>query len=60
MDILQYLRKELKNSEIRLKIEFTPETEFKKPQTPQEIFKRMATDFPIVEKLRKSLDMEID
>ncbi len=60
MDMLNFLRKELNNNEIRFKIELKPETEFKKHQTPQEIYKRMATDFPVLEKLRKNLDMEID
>lgn len=60
IDILNFLRKELNNTSIKFKIEFTPETEFKKHQTPQEIFKRMSTEFPLVEKLRKNLDMEID
>ena len=60
MDLLSFLRKELNNNEIRFKIDLKPETEFKKYQTPQEIYKRMATDFPVLEKLRKKLDMEID
>ncbi|NLI72414.1 MAG: DNA polymerase III subunit gamma/tau [Bacteroidales bacterium] len=60
MGIANYLRKELNNNLIELKIGFTPETEFKRQQTPQEIYKRMAEEFPLVEKLRKSLDMEID
>lgn len=60
MDILNYLRRELHNTSIRLKVEFIPETEFVKHQTPKEIYKRMATDYPLVEKLRKNLDMEID
>lgn len=60
MDILNYLRKELNNNSIKLKVEFTPETELKRQQTPKEIYKRMAEEFPLVEKLRKSLDMEID
>ena len=60
MDILNYLRRELHNTSIRLKVEFTPETEFVKHQTPKEIYKRMATDYPLVEKLRKNLDMEVD
>lgn len=60
MGILNFLRKELGNTSIKLQVEFTPETEFKKNQTPQEIFNRMAADYPLVEKLRKELDMEID
>lgn len=60
MDLLSFLRNELNNNEIRFKIDLKPETEFKKYQTPQEIYKRMATDFPVLEKLRKKLDMEID
>ena len=60
MGVVNYLRKELKNDSIKLEIELAPESEFKKHQTPQEIYKRMANDFPLLEKLRKNLDMEID
>ena len=60
MDAINFLRKELNNDSIKLIIELAPETEFRKHQTPQEIYRRMATDFPQLEKLRKSLDMEID
>ncbi|NLO71597.1 MAG: DNA polymerase III subunit gamma/tau [Porphyromonadaceae bacterium] len=60
MDILSHLRKTLNNSDIRLKIELTPESEQKRPQTPQDIYKRMINDNPVLEKLRKNLDMEID
>lgn len=60
MDIMIFLRKELKNDSIKLKVELAPETEFKKHQTPQEIYRRMANDVPNLEKLRKNLDMEID
>ncbi|MFV0392689.1 MAG: DNA polymerase III subunit gamma/tau [Paludibacteraceae bacterium] len=60
MDILSFLRNELNNGDIRLKIEYTPETEQKKRQHPQDIYNRMVEEQPILEKLRKNLKMEID
>lgn len=60
MDIMTFLRRELKNDSIKLKVELAPETEHKKHQSPQEIYRRMAGEFPVLEKLRKNLDMEID
>ena len=58
--IIDFLRKELKNSEIKFDIEIIPESEQSIYLTPQEIYKKMADENPALEKLRKSLDMEVD
>lgn len=60
MNLMTFLRKELNNDSIKLHIELAPENDFKKHQSPQEIYKRMAKDYPNLERLRKNLDMEID
>ena len=60
MNLMTFLRKELNNNSIKLHIELAPENDFKKHQSPQEIYKRMAKDYPNLERLRKNLDMEID
>ena len=60
MNPMTFLRKELNNDSIKLHIELAPENDFKKHQSPQEIYKRMAKDYPNLERLRKNLDMEID
>ncbi len=58
--IIDFLRKELKNSEIKFDIEIIPETEQSVYLTPQEIYKKMADANPALEKLRKNLEMEVD
>ena len=60
MDIMQYLRSELQNSLLTLKIAFTPEEEIKKRLTPQELYRKMASENPLIEIMRKNLAMEID
>ncbi len=60
LDVMIFLRKELNNSALKLNIEFTPEIEIRKHLTPQEVYLKMATENPLLEKMRKNLDMEID
>ncbi len=60
MAVQHFLRRELNNSHISLVTELAPESEFKKHQSPKDIYNRMANDFPLLEKLRKNLEMEID
>ena len=60
MDIMQYLRSELQNSRLTLNIKFTPEEEIQKRLTPQELYRKMASENPNIEIMRKNLAMEID
>ena len=60
MDVLSFLRKELKNDEIRLQIDYTVEEQRRIIQTPRDIYARMANDYPDIEDLRKNLDLEIN
>lgn len=60
LHIVDFLRKELFNNNIRIEIEVIPETEQTIYLTPQELFKKMSETNPELEKLRKNLDMEID
>ncbi len=60
LDLMEFLRKELKNNSLKLNIELTPESEMKKYLTPREIYFKMAEENPLLEKLRENLDMDID
>ncbi|PID82192.1 MAG: DNA polymerase III, subunit gamma and tau [Clostridiales bacterium] len=60
MDVINYLREQLNNSHLRFKVEINEADEMKKYLTPQELYKKMIEKEPLIEKLRKSLEMEID
>jgi len=60
MDVLNFLRKELKNDEIRLQIDYAVDEQRRIIQTPNEIYARMANDYPDIEDIRKNLDLEIN
>ncbi len=60
MDVINYLREELNNGHLRFKVEINEADEMKKYLTPQEVYKKMVEKEPLLEKLRKSLEMEID
>ena len=59
-DIHQYLRKELGNSSITVKLNVLKIKEDRKPYTSMEKFKRMAEKNPSIEKFRKQLNLDID
>lgn len=60
MDVLNFLRKELKNDEIRLQIDYAVDEQRRIIQTPNEIYARMANEYPDIEDIRKNLDLEIN
>jgi hypothetical protein len=60
MDVLSFLRRELKNDEIRLQIEYAVDEQRRIIQTPRDIYARMVKDYPEIEDLRKNLDLEIN
>jgi DNA polymerase-3 subunit gamma/tau len=59
-DIHGYLRKELNNSSITIKLNVLKTKEDRKPYTSMEKFKRMAEKNPSIEKFRKQLNLDID
>jgi len=59
-DILQHLYMALKNRKIKFIVRITEETEFQRTMTPEEKYKQFVEMNPVVEKLRKNLQMEID
>ncbi len=58
--ILQHLYTVLKNRKIKFHIKITEESEFQRTLTPEEKYKQFVEINPVVEKLRKNLQMEID
>ncbi|VBB45116.1 DNA polymerase III, tau subunit [uncultured Paludibacter sp.] len=60
LHIVDFLRKELQNNNIRLEIEIIPESEQTSYLSPEETYKKMTETNPALEKLRKNLEMEID
>ncbi len=60
LNLMSFLRKELNNSLLHLKIELTPETEVRKYLGPKELYIKMAEENPLLEKLRETLKMELD
>jgi len=59
-DIHEYLRKELDNAAITVKLNVLKTKEDRKPYTSMEKFKRMAEKNPSIEKFRKQLNLDID
>jgi DNA polymerase-3 subunit gamma/tau len=59
-DIHEYLRKELDNAAITVKMNVLKTKEDRKPYTSMEKFKRMAEKNPSIEKFRKQLNLDID
>jgi len=59
-EILQHLYMALKNRKIKFIVRITEETEFQRTMTPEEKYKQFVEMNPVVEKLRKNLQMEID
>ncbi|MBN2765799.1 MAG: DNA polymerase III subunit gamma/tau [Paludibacteraceae bacterium] len=59
-DIVQYLIVQLRNSGIRMRIRMIEESEKQRSITPEERFKMMVEENPLLEKLRKNLGFEID
>ena len=59
-DILQHLYVVLKSRKIKFIVKITEETEFQRTMTPEEKYKQFVEMNPVVEKLRKNLQMEID
>lgn len=60
LHIVDFLRTELQNNNIRIEIDVIPETEQKVYLSPQEIYMKMVETNPALEKLRKNLEMEVD
>ncbi len=60
MNVIAYLRRELENRNLSLQIEMAPEDQVNARLSPQEIYRKMATEQPALEILRKNLEMEID
>jgi hypothetical protein len=50
----------LKNDEIRLQIDYAVDEQRRIIQTPNEIYARMANEYPDIEDIRKNLDLEIN
>ena len=58
--ILNYLQTTLKNSNIKMSIQFHEDTSALKGKTPEEKYKIMAEENPTLAKLRNDLQLEID
>lgn len=58
-DILNWLKKELRNDFVEMKVEVSEEIINNKPFTPQEIFQEMISQNPALQKLRDDLGLEI-
>ncbi len=59
-DIVQFIGIELRNTSIKLLIKVVEESDMQKKLSPEERYKQMAEENPLLEKLRKNLQMEID
>jgi len=59
-DVIQYMINYLKNSSIRMSIKIIEESEMQKTISPEDRYKQMMEQNPVLEKLRKSLSLEID
>lgn len=59
-EILGFLRKELKNTNLRLQLSITRNEADKKPYTPSEKFKRMAEKNPLLHRLKQEFDLDIE
>ena len=60
MDMLTFLREQLKNSKMQLQTVLNKNPENIKPFTPQEKFKKMNEKNPNLKKLKDKFDLEID
>lgn len=60
LNIVDYLRKGLKNSKISLSIEVSDDNEQKTYLNPEELYQKMKEINPSLEKLRENLSLEID
>lgn len=59
-DVIQYMINYLKNSSIRMSIKIIEESEMQKTVSPEDRYKQMMEQNPVLEKLRKNLSLEID
>ncbi len=60
MDVIQFLRQELRNNQLRFKVEINEKDEMERYLTPKEIFQKMVEKKPLLEKFRKEFEMEVD
>ena len=59
-DILEYMRLQLKNSNVSMSIKLAEENENQRSNTPEDRYKIMAEMNPALAKLRSGLNLEID
>jgi DNA polymerase-3 subunit gamma/tau len=59
-DIVQFVGRVLRNTTLRMKIRLIEESEMQKTLSPEEKYKQMVEQNPLLDKLRKNLQMEID
>lgn len=59
-DIVQFLGRVLRNTSLKMKIRLIEESEMQKTLSPEEKYKQMVEQNPLLDKLRKNLQMEID
>lgn len=59
-DLVQFLINFLKNSSIKMHIRVKAESEVQRSTSPEEKYKMFAEQNPVLEKLRKNLQLEID
>lgn len=59
-DIIQYMIGFLRNSSIKMIIRINEESEIQKSVLPEDLYKMMMDQNPVLEKLRKNLSLEID
>ena len=60
LDLVHHLRERLNNFSIVLKTPIRKGEKQKTYYSPEERYKYLAEKYPIIEKLRKSLDLDID
>lgn len=59
-DIIQYMIGFLRNSSVKMIIRINEENEIQKSVLPEDLYKMMMDQNPVLEKLRKNLSLEID
>ena len=57
--ILEFLRRELRNELITIRVEISPESEAEKPLPPQELLKKVITDNPALGEFLSNIDAEL-
>ena len=59
-DIVQFMMTRLRNSSIKMQVRIIEESEKQRSITPEERYKIMVEQNPLLEKLRKNIGFEID